>query len=215
MPDRASPINPKVRVVTSRTPSHAERESRRIRVRPHSATPAKTGEATEANRRRAAARTTSDPYKDLKRVVHARLVSSLGPTLYDAHMTQSDLEQQVRLALQGFALDAHRIEVVASVGEITWVDDSKATNPHAANASLASYPSVVWVVGGLLKGVQIDEIVRRHADRVTVATAAPRGNRTTHRRSPAGGLRRGFAWWAGRCQAWDGPKPAWRAESSS
>jgi UDP-N-acetylmuramoylalanine--D-glutamate ligase len=74
--------------------------------------------------------------------------------------------EQVRLALQGFALDAHRIEVIASVGEITWVDDSKATNPHAANASLASYPSVVWVVGGLLKGVQIDEIVRRHADRV-------------------------------------------------
>ncbi len=63
--------------------------------------PVKLAESTEAGRRRAAARgTTSDPYKDLKRVVHARLVSSLGPTLYDAHLTQSDLEQQVRLALQ-------------------------------------------------------------------------------------------------------------------
>ncbi|MFC0221336.1 CpaF family protein [Nocardioides zeicaulis] len=65
------------------------------------ATPVKLAESTEAGRRRAAARgTASDPYKDLKRVVHARLVSSLGPTLYDAHLTQSDLEQQVRLALQ-------------------------------------------------------------------------------------------------------------------
>src|SRR6476620_10549965 len=62
--------------------------------------PVKVAESTEAGRRRAAARgTTSDPYKDLKRVVHGRLVSSLGPTLYDAHLTQSDLEQQVRLAL--------------------------------------------------------------------------------------------------------------------
>ncbi len=57
-------------------------------------------EATEAGRRRAAARSISDPFKELKRIVHARLVSTLGPTLYDAHLTQSDLEQQVRLALQ-------------------------------------------------------------------------------------------------------------------
>ncbi|CUR60164.1 putative pilus assembly protein, ATPase [metagenome] len=56
---------------------------------------------TEAGRRRAAARATgNDPYKDLKRIVHGRLVGTLGPTLYDAHLTQSDLEQQVRLALQ-------------------------------------------------------------------------------------------------------------------
>ncbi|NPC43542.1 CpaF family protein [Nocardioides sp. zg-1230] len=41
-----------------------------------------------------------DPFRDLKRVVHARLVESIGPKLYDANMTQSELEQQVRLALQ-------------------------------------------------------------------------------------------------------------------
>ncbi len=61
----------------------------------------KATEPTEANKRRAAARTsTTDPFKELKRIVHSRLVSTLGPTLYDAHLTQSDLEQQVRLALQ-------------------------------------------------------------------------------------------------------------------
>ncbi len=45
-------------------------------------------------------------------------------------------------------------------------DSSKATNPHAADASLRAYSSVVWVVGGLLKGVDIDELVRTHASRL-------------------------------------------------
>lgn len=41
-----------------------------------------------------------DPFGDVKRIVHARLVETLGPKLYDAHMTQSELEQQVHFALQ-------------------------------------------------------------------------------------------------------------------
>jgi UDP-N-acetylmuramoylalanine--D-glutamate ligase len=65
----------------------------------------------------------------------------------------------VRDALRDFRLDPHRIEVVAVAGGITWVDDSKATNPHAAASSLAAYPGAVWVVGGLLKGVDISELV--------------------------------------------------------
>jgi len=31
------------------------------------------------------------------------------------------------------------------------VDDSKATNPHAASASLTSYDPIVWIAGGQLK----------------------------------------------------------------
>ena len=42
---------------------------------------------------------------------------------------------------------------------VTWVDDSKATNPHAAASSLAAYPGAVWIVGGLLKGVDIADLV--------------------------------------------------------
>lgn len=68
--------------------------------------------------------------------------------------------------LKHFRLDAHRIEVVASVGGVTWIDDSKATNPHAADASLAANESIVWVVGGLLKGVSIDELISKHAHRL-------------------------------------------------
>lgn len=62
-------------------------------------------------------------------------------------------------ALGGFRLDAHRIEVVATAGGITWIDDSKATNPHAASSSLAAFPGAVWVVGGDLKGVDIGELI--------------------------------------------------------
>ncbi|WP_281886956.1 UDP-N-acetylmuramoyl-L-alanine--D-glutamate ligase [Agromyces rhizosphaerae] len=69
-------------------------------------------------------------------------------------------------ALASFRLDAHRIEQVAAADGVSWVDDSKATNPHAAQASLAAYPSVVWIVGGLLKGVDIDALVAGHVDRL-------------------------------------------------
>ncbi|MET0296569.1 MAG: UDP-N-acetylmuramoyl-L-alanine--D-glutamate ligase [Microbacterium sp.] len=65
----------------------------------------------------------------------------------------------IREALQGFRLDPHRIEVVAVADGVSWVDDSKATNPHAAASSLAAYPGAVWVVGGLLKGVDISDLV--------------------------------------------------------
>jgi UDP-N-acetylmuramoylalanine--D-glutamate ligase len=68
--------------------------------------------------------------------------------------------EAIRAALADFALDSHRIEHVVTAGGVTWVDDSKATNPHAAAASLRAYPSIVWVVGGLLKGVDIDPLVR-------------------------------------------------------
>jgi UDP-N-acetylmuramoylalanine--D-glutamate ligase len=75
----------------------------------------------------------------------------------------------IRDALRSFRLDPHRIEVVAEAGEIRWVDDSKATNPHAADASLGAFPSVVWVVGGLLKGVDISDLVAKRADRLRAA----------------------------------------------
>ncbi len=65
----------------------------------------------------------------------------------------------IRDALSTFRLDPHRIEVVAVASGITWVDDSKATNPHAAASSLAAFPGAVWIVGGQLKGVDISELV--------------------------------------------------------
>jgi UDP-N-acetylmuramoylalanine--D-glutamate ligase len=65
----------------------------------------------------------------------------------------------VRDGLRAFRPDAHRIATVATVRGVTWVDDSKATNPHAAAASLAAYDDVVWVAGGLAKGATFDDLV--------------------------------------------------------
>lgn len=72
----------------------------------------------------------------------------------------------IRQALLGFALDAHRIQLVLTAGGVDWINDSKATNPHAADASLGAYPSVVWILGGLLKGVDVGDLVSRHAERL-------------------------------------------------
>jgi UDP-N-acetylmuramoylalanine--D-glutamate ligase len=69
-------------------------------------------------------------------------------------------------ALAGFQLGRHRAEVVATVDGVTFVDDSKATNPHAAQASIAAYPRVVWVAGGLLKGASVAELVQQVANRL-------------------------------------------------
>jgi len=68
-------------------------------------------------------------------------------------------QQAVRDGLRSFRPDGHRIEQVAVHDGITWVDDSKATNPHAARASLQAYDPVVWIAGGLAKGAEFEELV--------------------------------------------------------
>ncbi len=72
----------------------------------------------------------------------------------------------VRDGLRGFRLDEHRVAEVATVADVRYVDDSKATNTHAAQASLGSYSSVVWIAGGLAKGATFDELVEATASHV-------------------------------------------------
>jgi UDP-N-acetylmuramoylalanine--D-glutamate ligase len=68
-------------------------------------------------------------------------------------------QQAVRDGLRAFRPDGHRIAHVAEADGVTWIDDSKATNPHAAQSSLAAFGSVVWVAGGLAKGARFDDLV--------------------------------------------------------
>ena len=75
----------------------------------------------------------------------------------------------VRNGLRGFVPDPHRIAHVAEIGHVAYVDDSKATNPHAAAAALSAYERVVWVAGGLLKGAEVDDLVRTNASRLRAA----------------------------------------------
>ncbi|AXI77086.1 UDP-N-acetylmuramoyl-L-alanine--D-glutamate ligase [Peterkaempfera bronchialis] len=72
----------------------------------------------------------------------------------------------VRDGLRAFRPDAHRIAQVAVVDGVTYIDDSKATNTHAAAASLAAYRPVVWIAGGLAKGASFDELAATAAARL-------------------------------------------------
>ena len=75
----------------------------------------------------------------------------------------------IQKALQEFRPGRHRIEVVFESDSIAWVDDSKATNPHAAAASLMSHLSVVWIAGGLAKGADMNAMVQRCKGRIKAA----------------------------------------------
>ncbi|MER7315697.1 MULTISPECIES: UDP-N-acetylmuramoyl-L-alanine--D-glutamate ligase [Streptomyces] len=83
----------------------------------------------------------------------------------------------VRDGLRAFRPDAHRIEHVADIGSVAYVDDSKATNTHAAEASLAAYDPIVWIAGGLAKGATFDALASGAAKRLrgVVLMGADRG----------------------------------------
>ncbi|MCC9742075.1 UDP-N-acetylmuramoyl-L-alanine--D-glutamate ligase [Streptomyces sp. MNU89] len=72
----------------------------------------------------------------------------------------------VRDGLRAFRPEPHRIARVAEIGGVTYIDDSKATNTHAAEASLTAYDSVVWIAGGLAKGATFDELVAAASGRL-------------------------------------------------
>lgn len=77
--------------------------------------------------------------------------------------------EAIRAAITEFTPGRHRIEKVLEKDGITWINDSKATNPHAASASIMSALSVIWIAGGLAKGATMDELVQRIKARVRVA----------------------------------------------
>jgi UDP-N-acetylmuramoylalanine--D-glutamate ligase len=85
--------------------------------------------------------------------------------------------EAIAAAIASFQVGRHRAEVVAVADGIRYVDDSKATNPHAAEASVLAYPRVVWVAGGLLKGASIDAEVARIASRLVGAVLIGRDRR--------------------------------------
>ena len=87
--------------------------------------------------------------------------------------------EAVREGLRAYRPGPHRSAPVGTVAGVRYVDDSKATNPHAADAALAAQPAghIVWIVGGLLKGARVDELVATHASRLAgvVVIGADRG----------------------------------------
>ena len=67
--------------------------------------------------------------------------------------------EDVGTALRGFSVGAHRAAEVGEIDGVRYVDDSKATNPHAARTSLLAGGRMVWLAGGLLKGADVDPLV--------------------------------------------------------
>lgn len=74
--------------------------------------------------------------------------------------------EAVARGLRELEVPLHRIQEIASADGVTWVDDSKATNPHAADAAMRAYPSFVWIAGGQAKGTTFDDLVVRYRDRI-------------------------------------------------
>lgn len=74
--------------------------------------------------------------------------------------------QAIAAGLRAHVAGAHRLAEIARAGDVAWIDDSKATNPHAASAALDAFESVVWIAGGLAKGARYEDLVAAHRHRL-------------------------------------------------
>jgi UDP-N-acetylmuramoylalanine--D-glutamate ligase len=77
--------------------------------------------------------------------------------------------EAIRHGLRQFAPDHHRIEKIVERDGISWVNDSKATNPHATSAAFAACDSVIWIAGGLAKGANMSKLVQRRQGQIRAA----------------------------------------------
>jgi UDP-N-acetylmuramoylalanine--D-glutamate ligase len=100
----------------------------------------------------------SDPIMLVDMAAAAELAAALGAT-----------GEGIVTGALGYTAGRHRREIVSSSGGVTWVDDSKATNPHAALAAIESYPSVVLIAGGRAKGLDIRPLAAAGHVRAVVA----------------------------------------------
>jgi UDP-N-acetylmuramoylalanine--D-glutamate ligase len=72
-------------------------------------------------------------------------------------------------AVAAFTAGPHRLQHVGLIRGVHFVDDSKATNPHAAARALAAYKRIVWIAGGRNKGLAFDDLVEGAVDRLVGA----------------------------------------------
>src|SRR5699024_5568250 len=74
--------------------------------------------------------------------------------------------ESIAAGLARFQTGPHRAQTVARIDRVTYVDDSKATNPHAARGSILGRGPGVGIAGGLLKGADVDDLVAEAADQL-------------------------------------------------
>ncbi len=83
---------------------------------------------------------------------------------------------------------AHRMETVATLGKVRFVNDSKATNADAARQAMSSYPKFFWIAGGLAKtgGIEsLTDLFPRIEKAYLVGEAAPAFSDTLRGLAPA------------------------------
>ena len=101
-----------------------------------------------------------------------------------------DRPESIAAGLADFVPEPHRISLVAEVDGVTFINDSKASNPAAAAASLAAFPSIVWVAGGLFRctDADLDAVLAAAAPRlraaVLIGTDRARFTRALARHAP-------------------------------
>jgi len=96
----------------------------------------------------------ADPFADLKRQVHQSLLDTLGPKLYDARLTQSEMEQKVRQTLQE----------VLSTGEMPLTSTDRARIAQEISDDILGYGPIE----PYLRDVDITEIMVNGADQIFV-----------------------------------------------
>lgn len=123
----------------------------------------------------------ADDRRGHTRLVSAESVHPAGPSGVSDALAAAALALAIDIdpsaigrALSAFRPAAHRGEVVATVDGIDFVDDSKATNPHAAEAAIGAHTLVVLIAGGLLKGASVDQMIAASAHRLAGVVAIGR-----------------------------------------
>ncbi|AKS13735.1 UDP-N-acetylmuramoyl-L-alanine--D-glutamate ligase [Corynebacterium pseudotuberculosis] len=112
-------------------------------------------------------------FADSLEIVSAEGIQPAGPAgVYDALAAAAAARAMgvcadaIAAALADFHVAGHRGQIVGNARGIVAIDNSKATNPHAAGTALASHESIVWVAGGQLKGSEIRDLVLEHSPRL-------------------------------------------------
>ena len=90
---------------------------------------------------------TSDPSFVADLGIAAAIATTVGATI-----------SGISTVLADFTPGAHRRRTVGTKNGIRWVDDSKATNPHAARAATAAYENVVLLAGGRNKNLDLSDL---------------------------------------------------------
>jgi UDP-N-acetylmuramoylalanine--D-glutamate ligase len=116
-------------------------------------------------------------------------------------------DDAIAAGLSGFEGVPHRLELVREVGGVRFVNDSKATNPEAAERALSAYPpGIRLILGGSRKGIPFARLAKRaaasgvaqayligdSADEIAEALAAE-GVRFTYSRDLVSAVRDAFA----------------------